>query len=99
MRQLLALTAVAAVLLANGLSTSPAHAACAADAAMTKDMLMELPDGDTKVMALQNVAMAMEKAAANDETECMAQVTKAKMALGGDTMDKDKMDKAKTVTN
>ncbi len=66
---------------------------------------MALPDGDQKTMALQNVAMAMEKAAANDETECMAQVMKAKMALGGDamgdTMGKDKMDKAKdaTVTN
>ena len=100
MKQVLAIMAVGGMVLANGLSVPTAHAACADDAAMTKDMLMELPDGDTKTMALENVAMAMEKAAAHDEAECMAQVMKAKMALDGDamgdTMGRDKMEKAKT---
>lgn len=94
MRQYLALTAVAAFLTVNGLGAAPAHAACAADAEMAKTEVMMLPDGDSKTMALENVAMAMEKAAAKDETECMAQVTKAKMALAEhDAMAKDKMAK------
>ena len=69
---------------------TPAHAACAQDAAMTKDMAMVAADGDGKTMALEHVAMAMEKADANMEDECMAEVMKAKEALDGKM--KDKMD-------
>ena len=49
-------------LLAQGLATpTPAHAACADDAAMTKEMAMAAADGDSKEMALKHVTMAMEK--------------------------------------
>ena len=82
-------------LLAQGLATpTPAHAACADDAAMTKEMAMAAADGDSKEMALKHVTMAMEKADASMEEECMAEVVKAKAALDGDVM--EKMEEKKT---
>ena len=88
MKVLLSAAAIAAVgLFLQGVTApTPAHAACAQDAAMTKDMAMAADDGDGKTMALEHVAMAMEKADANMEDECMAEVMKAKEALDGEAM-------------
>ena len=88
--RLFASAALAAVglLFYNFAVTTPAHAGCADDAAMTKEMAMAADDGDGKTMALEHVAMAMEKAEANMEDECMAEVMKAKAALDGEMMEK-----------
>ena len=72
---------------------TPAHAACSDDAMMTKEMAMKVTDASAKEMALEHVAMADEKAKAGMEDECMAEVTKAKMAIEGKEMMDDKMDK------
>ena len=70
MKVLLSAAAIAAVGLflqsvaAPTPSYAAGHAACAQDAAMTKDMAMAADDGDGKTMALEHVAMAMEKAIA-----------------------------------
>ena len=89
MRPALALAALAAAgfFLNSAIAPTPAHAACAEDAAMTKEMAMEA-EGDAKEMALKHVAMAMEKAEASMEEDCMAEVVKAKAALDGEMMDK-----------
>ena len=95
--KLVATAAVAAVagLFLQGLAApTPAHAACADDAAMTKEMAMAAEDGDGKTMALEHVAMAMEKADAKMEEDCMAEVVKAKAALDGEVM--EKMEEKKT---
>ena len=95
--KLIATAAVAAVagLFLQGLAApTPAHAGCADDAAMTKEMAMAAEEGDAKTMALEHVAMAMEKADAKMEEDCMAEVMKAKAALDGETM--EKMEEKKT---
>lgn len=73
--------------------TQSAHAAgCADDVAMVKEMAMAA-EGDAKEMALKHVGMAQEKADANNEADCLTEVSLAKDALGGDAMGKDAMAK------
>lgn len=73
--------------------SQPAHAAsCAEDVAMVKEMAMAA-EGDAKEMALKHVGMAQEKADANNEADCLTEVSLAKDALGGDAMAKDSMGK------
>ncbi len=90
MKPAFALAAVAAAgfLLQSAIAPTPAHAACAEDAAMTKEMAMGAGDAAAKETALKHVAMAMEKAEASMEEDCMAEVVKAKAALDGKMMDK-----------
>jgi len=79
---------------------TPVHASsdtgCAADVMMTKEMAMKVTDASAKDKALEHVAMADEKAKAGMEDDCMAEVTKAKMAIEGKEMMDDKMDDKKT---
>ena len=76
---------------------TPAHAAsdstCATDAMMTKEMAMKVTDAAAKEMALEQLAMADEKAKAGMEDECMAELMKAKSAIEGKEMMDDKTDK------
>ncbi len=77
----------------NLTAPTPAHAACSDDVMMTKEMAMKVTDAAAKDEALEHVAMADEKAKAGMEDDCMAEVTKAKMAIEGKEMMDDKMDK------